>query len=292
MRNLALLALLAIASPAVAAGPSEQAYLAARDRAVAALKHMKGDKQDAEERRLRAGLEAQLKSVINPPPLKDFPGPGTMSPESLIQTDIGADGLDGLVFRNGDENIVLVTTDGLLKAWLKAHKNYWKDLPNPPVEPEAAFHSEPFYTQAASPDAAVSIFATLPIRKPDGATLATALLVQEAQDVAVDPPEQIAIALAKGGRVYIAIVRAAAKPAPIAACSAVWHDFLLRSEAAAKAYQESGTKDRKSFDESTRLENDGAEAFHKCWSEKASTIPTFPALTQQAQSLVDLFAAQ
>ena len=57
MRNLLVLALLAVASPAFAAG-SEQAYLAARDRAVAALKHMKGDKQDAEERRLRAGLEA------------------------------------------------------------------------------------------------------------------------------------------------------------------------------------------------------------------------------------------
>lgn len=291
MRNLALLALLAVASPAFA-GPSEQAYLAARDRAVAALKHMKGDRQDAEERRLRAGLEAQLKSVINPPPFKDFPSPGTMSPESLITTDIGADGLDGLVFRNKNEDAVLVTTDGLLKAWLKAHKNYWKDLPNPPVEPEAAFHSEPFYTQAASPDAAVSIFATLPIRKPDGATLAAALLVQEAQDIAVEPPEQIAVALAKGGRVFIAIVSAAAKPAPIAACDAVWKDFQARSEAAAKAYQQAGKDDPKSPDESTRLENQGAEAFHKCWSEKAGTIPTFPALTQQAQSLVDLFAAQ
>jgi hypothetical protein len=289
LRNFAVLALLAVASPAFAAGASEQAYLAARDRAVATLKHMTGNKQDAAERRLRAGLEAQLKSVINPPPLKDFPGSGTISPESLIQTDIGADGLDGLVFRNGDENTVLVTTDGLLKAWLKAHKTYWKDLPNPPVEPEAAFHSEAFYTQAASPDAAVSIFATLPIRKPDGATLAAALLVQEAQDIAVEPPEQIAVAVAKGGRVFIAIVKAAAKPAPIAACEAVWKDSQARSEAAAKAYRQDAPK---SADESTRLENEGAEAFHKCWSEKASTIPTFPALTQQAQSLADLFAAQ
>jgi len=291
LRNLAVLALLAAASPAFAAG-SEQAYLAARDRAVAALKHMKGDKQDAAERRLRAGLEAKLKGLINPPPLKDFPGPGTISPESLIQTDIGADGLDGLVFRNGDENIVLVTTDGLLKAWLKAHKTYWKDLPNPPVDPEAAFHSEAFYTQAASPDAAVSIFATLPIRKPEGAAIAAALLVQEAQDVAVEPPEQIAVTVAKGGRVYIAIVKAAAKPAAIAACEAIWKDFQAKSEAAAKAYQQGGKDNPKSADESTRLENEGAEAFHKCWSEKAGATSAFPALTQQAQSLADLFAAQ
>jgi hypothetical protein len=292
LRRLIALVFLLAAAPAMSAPNSEQAYLAARDHAVAALKKMSGKKQEAEEMKLRAGLEKQLQALINPPPLDGFPGPATISPETLLADDIGFDSLDGLVLRAKDDaGDVLVTTDGLLRPWLQAHKDLWKDEPMP-TDLEAAFRSETFYTQAASPDAAVSIFASLPIRKPDGAATAVAFLVQESQDVATEPPEQIAIVVAKGGKIFIAIVKTNVKPAPIDACTAVWKDFEARSQAALKKYDASGLKDQKSFDESTKLERQGAAAFHKCWSEKASVASGFPALTKQAQALADMFASR
>jgi hypothetical protein len=292
LRRLIALVLLLAAAPAASAPNPEQTYLAAHDHAVAALKKMSGKKQEAEEGRLRAALEKQLQALINPPPLGGFAGPAATSPETLLADDIGFDSLDGLVLRSKDDSgEVLVTTDGLLRSWLLAHKGLWKDEANPPAEPEAAFRSETFYTQAASPDAAVSIFASLPIRKPDGAATAIAFLVQESQDVATEPPEQIAVAVAKSGKIFIAIVKADVKPAPIAACTAVWNDFESRSQAALKKYDDSNLKDEKSFDASTKLEQQGEAAFHKCWFEKANATPEFSALTKQAQALADLFAS-
>jgi hypothetical protein len=292
--SLVLIAAALCAAPGASAAPPEQAYLAARDHAIAVLKQKSGDKQVAEDKRLRAGLEAQLKSLIGPLRLEGFSGEATMSPESLLVDDIGSGALDGISVAAAKENAgsALVTTDGLMQHWLNAHKDWWKKEANPPTGAESAFHSEAFYTQAVSTDAAVSIFAPLPIRKPDGAGVAVALLVQQSQDLAIDPPSEIAVAVTKGPKVFIAIVNAETKTAPIAACDAVWQGFKAKSDAAQKKYQDSGLKDERSFNESTLLEDDGAKALHKCWSEQASRAPEFPALVKQAQALADLFASQ
>jgi hypothetical protein len=288
---IALLILLAAAPFATAASP-EQAYIDARDHAIAVLKGMSGARQDAEERRLRAGLERQLRSLIGPLRLEGFPGPTTMSPDTLLADDIGFGALDGISLAAKDRaGNVLVTTDGLLQHWLSEHKAWWNDEPNPPTDLEGAFRSGAFYTQAASADAAVSIFAPLPVHKPAGAALAVALLVEESQDLAIEPPRQIAVAVVKAGRVFIAIVGAETKTAPIAACDAVWRGFKAKSDAALKAYDDSGLKDQKSFDESTHLSGKGAAALQECWSKQAAGEREFPALTKQAQALADLFAS-
>ncbi|HLW92194.1 MAG TPA: hypothetical protein VKS78_12975 [Roseiarcus sp.] len=288
----ALLVLLAAAPIAKAASP-EQTYLAARDHAIEVLKKMSGAKRDAEEKRLSAGLEAQLRSLVGVKKLEGFPGPTMMSPDTLMSDDEGFGALDGVRFTRKDlSGDALVSTEGLLRFWLVAHKDWWNDLANPPADPEAAFHSEAFYTQAVSADAAMSIYAVLPIRKPDGAAGAVALLGQESQDRAIEPPGQIAVAVVKNGKVFIAIVNVKAKLAPIAACDAVWQEYKAKSDKAIEAYNSSGSKDEKIFDESTKLEDEGEVAVHKCWSEKASGAPEFPALTKEAQALVDRFAAQ
>ena len=59
---------------------------------------------------------------------------------------------------------VLVTTEGLLRLWLQEHKNWWKNDPLA-TDPKTALQSSAFYTQAISADAAVTIFAPLPIRE-------------------------------------------------------------------------------------------------------------------------------
>jgi hypothetical protein len=287
-----LLTLLAAAPMANAASP-EQAYLTARDHAIAAIKQKPSDKQADAEERLRPALETQLRGLVGAPKLEGFSGPATMSPDTLLADDVGFGALDGISFATKDHSgALLVTTEGLLQHWLNEHKAWWNDQPNPPTDPEGAFHSEAFYTQAVSADAAVSIFAPLPVRKPEGAAVAVGLLVEESQDLAIEPPGQIAVAVIKSGKVFIAIVNAATKTAPIAACDAVWQGYKAKSEAALKAYNDSERKDEKSFDDSTRLEDEGAAALRKCWSEKAGDAPQFSALTKQAQALADLFASR
>lgn len=287
MRVVSILLAVLLATVAHAV-PPDDAYLSARDAAFAAIKKGAGE---AEQQRLRADLEAQLRRLVRPLRLKAFSGPSAMSPDTLSSDDVGFGGLDGIRFANADQSdSVLVTTDGLLRQWLAAHKDWWKDLANPPAEPEAAFRSEAFYTQAVSADAAVSIFSALPIRKPAGATVAVAHLVQQSQDLATEPPTEIAVAVIVGGEVFIALVTAEAKPAPITACDALWQDYKTKSEALHERYRASDLKDQASFDEAVKLENAGADALHKCWAEKASAEPAFPALTRQAQTLADMLA--
>jgi hypothetical protein len=293
---LAAVALLCAASVAWADSP-EDAYIAARDDAIKALKEKSAANPDdkdltAQEQKLRGDLQAQLQSLINPAIPTGFSGPPTMSPDTLFADDEGAGALDGLNFAGkGSSGQLLVTTEGLLIRWLQAHKDVWKDQPNPPADAASAFASPDFYTQAVSADAAVSIFATVPIHQPAGASTAVALLVEESQDLATYPPDRLAVSVVKGGKVYIAIVNTKKFP-PIAACTAVWNGFKAKADAAFAKYRASGLKDEKSFDAKTGFEKDGETAFHKCWGEHASAAPAFAALTKQAQTLADTLAAQ
>ena len=68
----------------------------------------------------------------------------------------GSGHLDGLAYGSpGNQRMVMVTTDGLLKSWLTLHKTWWgKDEEKMPQTPAAALKTEGFYTQAIGFDAA------------------------------------------------------------------------------------------------------------------------------------------
>ena len=129
-------------------------------------------------------------------------------------------------------------------------------------------------------DTASVIHAQLPIAPPAGAGPTAAALVQVTQDPDGDfPPLHIALALIKSGRVYVALVKATAKPVPIAACAAVMAEFNK------KAGVESDS------DKARRIEREGDTAFEKCWTERVKDQPGYAALVGQAQALADALAA-
>lgn len=266
---LVVMALL-VAAPAAWADGTEEAYLAARNRAIAVLKENPGSGENTAEfqaaaHRLRDDLEAQLRRMLGSVAPKGFSGPPTLNPE-LYGPFVG--GLDGLNFAGGaTRSRVLVTTTGLLQHWLGEHKVWWDGGPNPPSNLASALRSEAFYTQGVShEEAAITIFASLPIRKPNEANIAVGLVVEEAQDWVIWPPHKIAVSVIKGDRFYIAIVDATAEFAPIAACDAAWKSLGLSRE--------------------------GAEAFKKCWAGRIYGDPAFPTVTRQAQALAESFASQ
>ena len=293
---------LLIAAPRAWAQSPEEAYVAARVQAGAVLEEKSktgGSAWDAAYDQAKSDLAAQLRRVMGPVPApKGFSGAGTFSPDALC-CGLGEGMLDGLLFQSGGGS-VLVTTEGLLRLWLQEHKNWWKDDPLA-TDAKTALQSSAFYTQAISTDAAVTLFAPLPIRAPAGATLAVAGLATQCNG-SCSLPLYIAAAVVKGGRVYVALVDAAlpaATPgaAPLGACDAVWQDFHDRYKAAYAAY-EAAKATSKAYEllmAATRLETEGGAAVDKC---RKSRTPgdgkgdaAFPGLTRQAQDLADALAA-
>jgi hypothetical protein len=301
MRTL-VIALLLIASPLAWAQSPEEAYLAARAQAATALDE-KAKAVDAFDTtkpdggtwytahdQARSVLEAQLRRVMGPiPSPKGFSGSGTFSPDTLCcWPAVGL--LDGILFRNANGS-VLVTTEGLLRQWLREHKDWWKDDPLA-TDPKAALQSSPFYTQAISADAAVTLFAPLPIHAPAGATLAVAALALQCNGSCA-LPLNLAVAVIKGGRVHVALVDAALPTATPGTCDAVWKDFRDRYKAAYAAYEASKEtpKAYELLQAAGSIETEGGEAVDKCRNSQPNSAAAFPGLTRQAQDLVDALAA-
>jgi hypothetical protein len=202
--------------------------------------------------------------------------------------------LDGLVYSTADDSShIVVTTDVPLDHWLREHKDWWgPTVANVPQAVGAALKSEPFYTQALKTDAAIFKYAELPVSKPSKAKLAVAMLVARAQDLGPRTPDEVLVSVVQGSRVFVVSAPASAKIEPMPACLKIWETATRKAAAAQKAYVASQLKDEKLSEQSTRLEEQGDAAFRRCFAQQAKGHRSFPALTRQAQALVDLLPAQ
>lgn len=131
-----------------------------------------------------------------------------------------------------------------------------------------------FYTQALSGDAAVSKFADLPVTKPEGADVATAMLDLRSQDVGVGRPDEIIVALVRGERVFLVSSPAAGKAPAFPACDAAWK--VIEKKAA-----------RADGDTASKLEEEGSAAYRTCYVEKLKATPSWQAFIAQAQKAID-----
>jgi hypothetical protein len=255
-----------MAVPIARAAKPEQTYLTARDWAVAAVKKAGSSKAgQAQEKRLRGTLTTQMRALVGATKFDGFPGPGRLNPATLNADDAGA--LDGLMFSDSDgTRSLLVSTEGLLLPWLKAHADWWKDEANVPTDAESAFESKIFNTQTVGGNADVAIFAPVPIDKPAGAEAATAFLAQRTQAVPTSPPNDLAVAVDKGGKIFVAVVRLEPELTPIAACE------TILKEAQGK------------------VDDEGSADYLKCWREKARSQADFAAVTAKAHALADMLA--
>lgn len=268
--------LLLMASSAASAQSPEQAYIAARERAIAELSKLSDSQKEAEDSRLLRGLEPLLRQAIGPFAIpQGLGGDIKPSPDTLC-CGVGDGMLDSLIVWADSQRLV-VTTEGLLQYWLQTHKNWWKDDPIP-TDPEQAFRSDAFLSLATASDWRVTPFAPLAIAKPAGANLAVAMLVMENQGILLGPPRQIAVSVIKGGKVFIAVVKATAADPPISACGAIYDDYRTKAEAAGGAV-------------TLQLQEQAQASFDKCWAERAKGDHAFPALTKEAQDLADRLAA-
>ncbi|WP_027536099.1 hypothetical protein [Bradyrhizobium sp. WSM3983] len=267
MRSLALLCLLAFATPAHAATP-EQHYLDLRDRYIA--KFSKAKENDATYKQHDAALNeltGLLRSLVGPVTIKGLPADGKSNVDTLFRGDSGFGHLDGLGFATeGDKQQAVATTSALLKHWLREHG---KD--GMPQEIDAAFRSDRFYYNAIQ-DSAFAKYAELPITKPASASAAVAVLGVRGNGDLKGPPHEIDVVAIQGDKVYFLAASDAVKTAEIPACEKVWKQMMAK-----KLPQDSMAREDQAMD-----------AYTKCFATEAPNQSWFAGAVKKAQSQLEL----
>ena len=284
------LAALMLAAPA-GATPAEDAYIAARDAAIAKIKAAldaepknptggDDDKVLALDQAAHAALEPQMRAIVGPLAIEGMRGQAALNLDTLMEGDEDFGLLDGLVYGGVDAKTrVIVTTDGLFRHWLAEHKNWWgKDSPSLPQEPGAVVKDDDFYTQAVMTDAAIVRFADLPIRAPANAAFAYAMLASRTQDQIPSKADEIFVTLGQGGRVFVAYSKDFHAVGPIPACEALRKDLAEKAADAAQHPQTNQDPDA--------LSAESDAAFLRCFAEKAPQLPAFAAAVDAAQALI------
>jgi hypothetical protein len=276
-----LIALLAVIPVTGLAASLEQDYIASRDRYIATFKRLdKPGKTDdrlfAREQRAMADLEKQLRQIIGPLAFDGVAAEGKINLGALTPGNMGFEVLDGLVFSSNDRRI-LVSTDGLLNSWLRAHRSELPRAASGPQGLAAIVKSEDFYNLALDTDAHIFGYGEVPIAGPANAAVASAMLVGRSQDAAPRTPGEVLVTVVQGQRVFV--MSRAVETGPIPACDAVADAYDKKIEALAP-------------DAAERARDEKDAAYGRCFAERAKEQDFFAGLVKQAQALVALLPSR
>src|SRR6266545_5713199 len=234
---------------------------------------------DEQDKRALAELEKQLKPIVGAVNVEGFPKEGKINLETLQNGDLGFGQVDGLRFSAKQEYLV-VTTDNILKKYLAEQPELPKDLA------ELSRTAE-FYTCAFTSGAAVTYFAEIPVKSPNGKSDVRAFLGLTAQDIGPFIPKGVFVFVTKGNRILAVQSPAAAEITEIPQCRNEWEKFAKKKADAHQVYESSGLKNEKALDEGVQYEQQGFEAYQRCYEREAKNQKFFAPLEKQAQSLVD-----
>ena len=236
------------------------------------------DVLDKKDEHALAELEKQLKAIVGPVHVEGFPKEGKINLLTL-QKDFGFGQVDGLRF-SAEQEYLFVTTDDILKKYLAGQPELPKDLA------ELSRTGE-FYVRAITAEAAVTSFAEIPVKSANGKSYVHAFLGLTAQDTGPFIPTDIFVFVAKGNRILAVQSPAATEITEIPQCRNEWEKFAKKKADAYQAYQSSGLKNEKAFDEGVQYEKQGFEAYHRCYEREAKNQKFFASVEKQAQSIVD-----
>ena len=288
MKFVAIALLVAVAGPAAAATPTET-YLATKGKAVAALKHPEDaprlpghDKLEADALRTLSSL---IRTIVGPLGVRGFPAHGESNIVSLSDGDMESGHVDGIRVASPDKTSLLVTTAPLVRSWLRANA-WWAPLPlDPATDVGKALLDGPFYTQALASDAAVNVYAEVPLPPKRGGAVTHALLTKKSQDrAAPSPPDGLIVSVVRGGRVFIFDKPLKTARLAIAACETAWTAERDRIQLLFDAARDASDP-AAAIQGPQGLADKAEAAFLACYGEKLATQPFFPGLVRQAQEL-------
>jgi hypothetical protein len=259
----------------------EEKYFEARDNFIREFEKASGpiDVIDEKDRHALAELEKQLKSIVGPVNVEGFPKEGKINLETLEKGDLGFGQVDGLRF-SSEQEYLFVTTDNILKKYLAGQPNLPKDLAD-------LFKTGEFYTLAFTGEAAVTYFAEIPVKSTNGKSYVCAFLGLIAQDIGPFIPKAIFVLVTNGNRILAVQSPAAAEITEIPQCRNEWEKFAKKKADAHQVYESSGLKNEKALDEGVQYEQQGFEAYQRCYEREAKNQKFFAPLEKQAQSIVD-----
>jgi hypothetical protein len=233
---------------------------------------------DEKDKHALAELEKQLKAIVGPVNVEGFPKEGKINLLTL-QKDYGFGQVDGLSFSAKQEQL-FVTTDSILKKYLAEQPELPKDLA------ELSKTGE-FYVRAITAEAAVTYFAEIPVKSANGKSYVRAFLGLTAQDIGPFIPKDIFVFVTNGNRILAVQSPAATEITEIPQCRNEWERFAKKKADANELYRSSGLNNQKASDESVQYEEQGFEAYHRCYDREAKNQKFFASLEKQAQSIVD-----
>jgi len=225
-----------------------------------------------------AELEKQLKAIVGPVNVEGFPKKGKINLLTL-QQDYGFGQVDGLRF-SAKQEYLFVTTDNILKKYLAGQPKLPKDLA------ELSKTGE-FYLRAITAESAVTYFAEIPVKSANGKSYVRAFLGLTAQDIGPFIPKDIFVFVTNRNRILAAQSPAATEITEIPQCRNEWERFAKKNSDAMEVYRSSGFKNQKASDESVQYEEQGFEAYQRCYDREARNQKFFAFLKKQAQSIVD-----
>jgi hypothetical protein len=161
----------------------------------------------------------------------------------------------------------VVTTTGLLKHWLREHRE-----DGMPQEIGAAFKSDRFYYQAIQ-DSAFAKYAELPVTRPASASAAVA--VRGNGDLK-GPPHEIDVVAIQGDKVFFLASSDAVKTAEIPAREKVWTQMMAKPI------------DKKDPRGDMTCEDNAMTAYTECFGKTTQSQSWFATVVKKAQSQLDL----
>ena len=286
---LALFSCLSAPMTLVAASPEEK-YFETRDNFIRefekastpldSLAEQDAHALDEKDEHALAELEKQLKAIVGPVNVEGFPKEGKINLETLQNGDLGFGQVDGLRF-SAKQEYLFVTTDNILKKYLTGQPKLPKDLA------ELSRTGE-FYTRAFTAGEAVTYFAEIPVKSANGKSYVRAFLGLTAQDIGPFIPKEIFVFVTKGNRILAVQSPAATEITEIPQCRNEWEKFAKKKADANELYRSSGLNNEKAFDEGVQqYEQQGFEAYQRCYDREAKNQKFFASLKKQAQSIVD-----
>ncbi len=294
VRSLACALILSTALPALAAADPLGDYVAARDKAIAAsLAAAKAGKSgdDAVVKREEAALKdlgKRMTVVIGPVKFKGLGDPQYTLRVLTYDENTPAKDLDGLAFGNKDYSTRLVVApESIFNTWLAARA---KDPDAPKAFAsgvKAAAGTPEFYTNAIPFDGGFyQPYVELPVAAVPGETAVAWLGQQTEEPTGNAPPNEIAIVRIGGGKAMAGVTLVKLDVKPIAACDAVWQPFKAKADALQKQVEKDNKDQDPRWEEITKIQDEGSNAYRACFMKEAPSQPFFAAAVKKAEAFL------
>ncbi|MFG1236819.1 hypothetical protein V5F63_06385 [Xanthobacter autotrophicus DSM 597] len=294
VRSLACALILSTALPAIAAADPLSDYVAARDKATAAaLAAAKAGKSGDEAviKREEAALKdlgKRMTALVGPMKFKGLGSPEYTLRVLTYDENTPAHDLGGLSFVSKDfDTRLVVVPESIFTAWL-ADRAKDPDAPKAFASGvKAAAGTPEFYTNAVGFDGGFyQPYVELPVAAAPGETATAWLGLQTEEPSGNTAPNEIAIVRIGGGMAMAGVTMVKLGDKPIPACDAIWQPFKTKADALQKQVEKDNKDQDPRWEEITRIQDEGSNAYRACFMKEAPNQPFFAAAVKKAEAFL------